>query len=91
VVWLLRRQDGSVYDRLPQYTFSADLQSDADKLFRGSSPSKDGTELTNDLMPDGVPMQMAPERREELAGPRSRELLKLVQAVAEPEMRDADQ
>jgi len=64
VVWLLRQQDGSVYDRLPQYTFSADKQSHADKLFRGSSPSKDGPELTTALMPDGVPMQMAPERRE---------------------------
>ena len=91
MVWLLRQQDGSVYDRLPQYTFSADKQSHADKLFRGSSPSKDGTELTTALMPDGVPMQMAPERREEFSPGLDRELLKLVQADAEQEMRDADQ
>jgi len=34
---------------------------------------------------------MAPERREEFSPGLDRELLKLVQAVAEQEMRDADQ
>jgi Mn-containing catalase len=72
-----------------QYTFSADNVSQADKLFRGASPSNDGTELTTAFMPDGVPLVMAPERREEFSPGLDPELLALVQAVAEMEVREA--
>ena len=37
-----------------QYTFSADNQSEAAKLYRGASPSNDGTELSTALMPDAA-------------------------------------
>src|SRR6478752_283554 len=50
-----------------QYTFSADNLSEAGKLFRGASPSNDGTELSTAFMPDGAPMTIAPERREEFS------------------------
>ena len=36
-----------------QYTFSADNQSEAAKLYRGASPSNDGTELSDAIMPEG--------------------------------------
>ena len=36
-----------------QYTFSADNQNQAAKLFRGASPFNDGTELSMKLMPEG--------------------------------------
>ena len=72
-----------------QYTFSADDQSQADKLFRGASPSNDGTELTTDVMPDGVPITIAPERREEFAPGLDKDLLALIQATAEEEIRAA--
>ena len=72
-----------------QYTFSADNVSQADKLFRGASPSNDGTELTTAFMPDGAPLVMAPERREEFSPGLDPELLALVQAVAEMEVREA--
>ncbi len=72
-----------------QYTFSADNVSQADKLFRGASPSNDGTELTTAFMPEGSPLVMAPERREEFSPGLDPELLALVQAVAEMEVREA--
>jgi Mn-containing catalase len=46
-----------------QYTFGADDESQAAKLFRGASPSNDGTELSTAVMPEGVPIEIAPERR----------------------------
>jgi len=72
------------------YTFSADNLSEAGKLFRGASPSNDGTELTTDVMPDGFPMTMSPERKEEFAPGLDPELLALIQAVAEQELQDAN-
>jgi Mn-containing catalase len=72
-----------------QYTFSADNVSQADKLYRGASPSNDGTELTTAVMPEGAPLQMAPERREEFSPGLDPELLAMVQAVAEMEVREA--
>ena len=72
-----------------QYTFSADNVSQADKLYRGASPSNDGTELTTAVMPEGAPLTMAPERREEFSPGLDPELLAMVQAVAEMEVRDA--
>jgi beta-glucosidase-like glycosyl hydrolase len=50
-----------------QYTFSADNLSEAGKLYRGASPSNDGTELSTALMPDGFPITIAHERREEFS------------------------
>ena len=69
-----------------QYTFSADDQSQADKLYRGASPSNDGTELSTAVMPEGFPMTIAPERREEFAPGLDKELLALIQATAEVEI-----
>ena len=73
-----------------QYTFSADNASEASKLYRGASPSNDGTELSTDVMPEGFPMAMAPERREEYAPGLDADLLALIQATAEVEMKEAD-
>ena len=72
-----------------QYTFDQQNQSQAAKLFRGASPSKDGTELTTEVMPEGVPLVMSPERREEFSPGLDPELLKLIQATAEVEIGDA--
>jgi len=74
-----------------QYTFSADNQSQADKLFRGASPSNDGTELKTAIMPDGVPIEIAPERREEFSPGLDAELLQMIQATAEQELRKVDE
>ena len=73
-----------------QYTFSADNQSQASKLYQGASPSNDGTELITKVMPDGVPITIAPERREEFSPGLDPELLALVQATAEMEMKTVD-
>ncbi len=72
-----------------QYTFSADKQNQADKLFRGASPAQDGTELTTEFMPEGFPMAMSPERREEFSPGLDPELLALIQATAEVEISAA--
>ncbi|MFF1252928.1 manganese catalase family protein [Pseudarthrobacter sp. NPDC058329] len=73
-----------------QYTFSADNLSQAGKLYRGASPSNDGTELSTETMPTGVPIKMSPERKEEFAPGLDPELLALIQATAEIELKDAD-
>ena len=73
-----------------QYTFSADNMSEAGKLYRGASPSNDGTELSTALMPDGVAITIAPERREEFSPGLDPELLALIQATAEVELKAAD-
>src|SRR4051794_40327438 len=73
-----------------QYTFSADDRSQAAKLYRGASPSNDGTELSTAIMPDGFPMTIAPERREEFSPGLDKELLALIQATAEVELQNAD-
>ena len=70
-----------------QYTFSADNLSEAGKLYRGASPSNDGTELSTALMPEGVPITIAPERREEFSPGLDPELLALIQATAEVEIK----
>src|ERR1700754_493794 len=69
-----------------QYTFSADDESHAAKLYRGASPSNDGTELSTAVMPEGFPMTIAPERREEFSPGLDKELLALIQATAEVEI-----
>jgi len=73
-----------------QYTFSADNQSEAGKLYRGVSPSNDGTELSTALMPDGFPITIAPERCEEFSPGLDPELLALIQATAEVELTAAE-
>jgi Mn-containing catalase len=72
-----------------QYTFSADNQNQAAKLYRGASPSNDNTELSTEIMPEGVPITIAPERREEFSPGLDTELLSLIQATAEVEMKAA--
>ena len=64
--------------------------SEASQLYRGASPSNDGTELSVDTMPEGFPMSMSPEHREEFAPGLDADLLALIQATAEVEMKDAD-
>ena len=73
-----------------QYTFDADGASQAAKLYRGASPSNDGTELSTAVMPDGVPITIAPERKEEFSPGLDPELLSLIQATAEVEIAAAD-
>lgn len=73
-----------------QYTFSADDKSEAGKLYRGASPSGDGTELTTAVKPEGFPMTIAPERREEFSPGLDKDLLALIQATAEVEIAAAD-
>ena len=73
-----------------QYTFSADDQSQAAKLYRGASPSNDGTDFSTALMPDGFPMPTAPERREKFAPRLDKDLLALIQVTAEAEMAHAE-
>ena len=68
-----------------QYTFSLDQLSEAGKLYRGPSPSNDGTTLSTAQAPDGVPMDIAVERPEEFGPGLDPELLAMVQAVAEME------
>jgi Mn-containing catalase len=76
---------------LKQYTFSADDLSEAAKLYRGAAPaSTDGGTLTIEKMPDGAPMEMAVERPEEFSPGLDPDLLALVQATAELEVKDAD-
>jgi Mn-containing catalase len=65
-----------------QYTFNTDNESQADKLFRGASPSNDGAELKTAIMHDGVPIEIAPERREEFSPGLDAELLQMIQATA---------
>jgi Mn-containing catalase len=69
-----------------QYTFDLAGQSEAGKIFRGMSPSNDGTELTaTEQAPQGVPSTIAPERFEEFSPGLDPELLALIQATAEIE------
>ncbi len=76
---------------LKQYTFSADNMSEAAKVFRGTAPATmDGGELTTETMPEGFPMEIAVDRPEEFAPGLDPELLALVQATAELEIKDAD-
>jgi Mn-containing catalase len=76
---------------LKQYTFSADNLSEAGKVFRGAAPaSTDGGTLSTEDYPVGFPMDIAVERPEEFAPGLDPELLALVQATAELELKDAD-
>jgi Mn-containing catalase len=70
-----------------QFTFDLAGQSEAGRIFKGASPSNDGTELTlSEQAPIGVPSFIAPERLEEFSPGLDPELLKLIQATADIEM-----
>jgi len=74
-----------------QYTFDLAGQSEAGKIFRGLSPSKDGTDLeSTEQAPVGVPSVIAEERLEEFAPGLDPELLKLIQATADLELAEVD-
>ncbi|MFC5930437.1 manganese catalase family protein [Cryobacterium melibiosiphilum] len=74
-----------------QYTFDLAGQSEAGKIYRGMSPSNDGTELdATEQAPAGVPSLISPERLEEFAPGLDPELLALIQATADLELADVD-
>ena len=73
-----------------RYTFSADDQSQAAKLYRGASPPHDGTDLSTAVMPQGFPMTIPPERREEFAPGLDKDPSALIQVTAEAEVADAE-
>ena len=54
------------------------------------SPFNDGTELKTAIMPEGVSIEIAPERREEFSPGLDSELLEMIQATAEQELRKVD-
>ena len=72
-----------------QYSFDLTGLSEAAKIYRGASPSKDGTTLSSDeQMPEGVPITIAEERYEEFSPGLDPELLALIQATADLEMAE---
>ncbi|SEN79391.1 Mn-containing catalase [Cryobacterium luteum] len=74
-----------------QYTFDLAGQSEAGKIYRGMSPSKDGTKLdATEQAPAGVPSMISAERLEEFAPGLDPELLALIQATADLELADVD-
>jgi Mn-containing catalase len=75
-----------------QYTFSLDNLSEAGKIYQGAAAATAaGGTLSTEQMPEGFPMDIAVERPEEFAPGLDAELLKLVQATAEFELKDADE
>ncbi|SKC67982.1 manganese catalase family protein [Okibacterium fritillariae] len=74
-----------------QYSFDLRGQSEAGKIFRGASPSNDGTELdASEQAPVGSPITIAPERMEEFAPGLDPELLALIQATADLELNEIE-
>jgi Mn-containing catalase len=74
-----------------QYSFDLDGASEAGKIFRGASPSKDGTDLSaTEQAPVGVPSFIAEERLEEFAPGLDADLLALIQQTAELELDQAE-
>jgi Mn-containing catalase len=72
-----------------QYTFSLDQLSEAGKIIQGTSPSKDGTTLSTEQAPEGVPFPgIAVERPEEFGPGLDPDLMELVQAAAEMEIHE---
>ncbi|GAA1494123.1 manganese catalase family protein [Curtobacterium herbarum] len=70
-----------------QYSFDLDGKSEAGKIFRGASPSKDGTDLdASEQAPTGAPSFIAEERLEEFAPGLDADLLALIQQTAELEL-----
>jgi Mn-containing catalase len=74
-----------------QYTFDLDGKSEAGKIFQGSSPSGDGTELSaTEQAPQGAPSTISPERLEEFSPGLDKDLLALIQQTAEMELADIE-
>ncbi len=74
-----------------QYSFDLDGKSEAGRIFQGTSPSKDGTDLTaTEQAPVGVPSTIAPERLEEFAPGLDKDLLALIQETAERELAEVE-
>ncbi|WP_432543798.1 manganese catalase family protein [Kineococcus sp. SYSU DK002] len=72
-----------------QYTFDLTGASEAAKIYRGASPSKDGTDLDGtEQAPEGAPLTIAQERYEEFAPGLDPELIELIQATADLEMAE---
>jgi Mn-containing catalase len=72
-----------------QYTFSLDQLNEAGKIVQGTSPSKDGTTLSTEQAPEGIPFPgIAVERPEEFGPGLDPELMELVQATAEMEANE---
>nr|WP_240895636.1 manganese catalase family protein [Kineococcus siccus] len=72
-----------------QYSFDLTGLSEAAKIYRGASPSKDGTDLDGtEQAPEGAPMTIAEERYEEFAPGLDPELIELIQATADLEMAE---
>src|SRR5919107_5090631 len=74
-----------------QFSFDLGDQSEAGKIFQGMSPSGDGTHLdATEQAPEGVPIEIAPERPEEFSPGADPELIALIEATAAMEMADID-
>jgi len=72
-----------------QFSFDLRGQSEAGKIFRGPSPSNDGTELdASEQAPVGFPSAISPERLEEFAPGLDTGLLELIQATADLELEE---
>ncbi len=74
-----------------QYSFDLSGQSEAGRIVQGMSPSDDGTSLdATEQAPEGVPMEIAPERPEEFSPGADPELRALIAATAEMEMAEME-
>ena len=74
-----------------QYTFSADDKSQAAKLYRGASPSNDGTELSTAVMPESTCRSRSLRNGARSSPPVStRSCSTLIQATAEVEIKAAE-
>jgi Mn-containing catalase len=74
-----------------QYSFDLGNQSEAGKIFQGTSPSNDGTQLdASEQAPQGTPITISPERLEEFAPGADKDLRALIEATAAMEMADID-
>jgi Mn-containing catalase len=74
-----------------QYTFDLDGKSEAGKIFQGTSPSGDGTQLSaTEQAPQGAPATISPERLEEFSPGLDKDLLALIQQTAEMELADIE-
>jgi Mn-containing catalase len=74
-----------------QFSFDLGGQSEAGRIFQGMSPSGDGTMLdATEQAPEGVPIEIAPERLEEFSPGADAELRALIAATAEMEMAEME-
>ncbi len=71
-----RSRSSSIWACRASSTPSARRPEPGREALPGASPSNDGTELSTAVMPEGFPMTIAPERREEFAPGLDKELLR---------------